>query len=387
MRQLTILLPSRMPKFIPRLLFIISYLSFIISTTPTLAQTEISEFRPGVTMDGVNYFLPKTVFEVVLVAEKAVTTPGEFAAYSDRYLRQPHVPTTESTTWTLKSISLMPYGVPDPTKAYNIKVKAKTTAPLVSLTDDGLLLSINTEAEAEPAPELPKAVPAPKAVNGRDHMTHEILAAGSTAKMAQLTAEEIYEIRDSRNALIRGEADNTPKDGAQLKLMLDNLDQQLHALESLFKGQTLTSTEVMSFDYEPQRPQVSPEGETSDGPATSQRRLLCRFSRRLGLVADDDLSGDPIWITITPTGNLPQRTSDPEADKKKQKMEQGVYVNVPATARVTIATAQQTLLTADVPICQLGTTEVLSDALFNKRTDTHVTIHQHTGNVKRLWQE
>lgn len=356
----------------------------LVGAVPVQAQTEIEEFRPGVTLEGVNYFLPKTVFEVVLVAEKAVTVPGEFAAYSDRYFRQPNVPTIESTTWTLKNITLMPYGVPDSTKAFNIKVKAKTTAPLVSLSDDGLLLSINTEAEAEPTPELPKAVPAPKAVNGRDYMTHDILSAGSTAKMAQLTAEEIYEIRDSRNALIRGEADNTPKDGVQLKLMLDNIDQQLFALESLFKGQTLTSTEVLNFDYEPACPQASPEGE---GSSTTQRQLLCRFSRRLGLVAPDDLSGEPIWITITPSGNLPPQTKDPETDKKKMKMEQGVCVNVPATAKVTIAMAQQTLLTADVPICQLGTTEILSDALFNKRTDTHVTIHQHTGNVKRLWQE
>ena len=351
---------------------------------PALAQTEISEFQPGVTLDGVNYFLPKTVFEVVIVAEKAVTTPGEFAPYADRYLRQPNVPMIESATWTLKSITLMPYGVPDPAKAYSIKVKSKTAAPLVSLTDNGLLLSVNAEAAADPAPELPKAVPAPKPVNGRDFMTHDILAAGSTAKMAQLTAEEIYEIRDSRNALIRGEADNTPKDGAQLKLMLDNIDQQLFALESLFKGQTLTSTEILDFDFEPQLPAASEDNTATDA---TQRHLLCRFSQRLGLVAADDLSGEPIWITITPTGNLPQRTNDPDVEKKKQKMEQGVYVNMPATAKVTIATTQQTLLSAEVPICQLGTTEVLSEDLFNKHLDTHVTIHQNTGNVKRLWQE
>lgn len=357
-------------------------LLLLLLATPAVAQTEISQFRPGSTLDGVNYFLPKTVFEVVLVAEKAVTKPGEFADYSDRYLRQPDVPTAETTTWTLKSISLIPYGVPDPSKAFSIKVKSKTSAPLVSLTDDGLLLSINTEAEPEPTPELPKSVPAPAPVNGRDHMTHEILSAGSTAKMAQLTAEEIYEIRDSRNALVRGEADNTPKDGTQLKLMLDNLDQQLYALESLFKGQTLTSTEVMSFDFEPAAIQT-PE----DQAAATERQLLCRFSRRLGLVDADDLSGEPIWITVTPTGSLPQIETNPETEKKKQKMEQGVYVNVPANAKVTIATAQQTLLTSEVPVCQFGTTEVLSDALFNKHFDTHVTIHQQTGNVKRLWQE
>ena len=352
--------------------FIICCLLFVL--TPCAAQTEIEPFRPGSTLDGVNYFLPKTTFRIVLVAEKTVTIPGEFAPYADRYLRLKDVPTAESTTWTLKSLSLIPIGVPDSTKAYNIKVKSKTSAPLVSLTDDGLLIGINTEVSPEPAPVLPAVEPAPKAVNGRDFMTHDILAAGSTAKMAQLTAEEIYDIRDSRNALIRGEADNTPKDGAQLKLMLDNLDQQLHALESLFKGQELTSTEVITFDYEP----------VISNPESDNRQLLCRFSQRLGRVDADDLSGEPLWLTIKAVGSLPQAVDDPAVAKKKAKLEQGVYVNVPQRAQVTIATASQSLLTAEVPVCQLGTTEVLSDALFNKKLETRVTLHQQTGSVKNL---
>lgn len=343
-------------------------------STIAAAQTEVSAFRPGVTIDGVNYFLPKTVLRVVMVAEKTVTLPGEFAPYADRYLRQADVPTVESTSWTLKSLSLIPIGVPDSTKAYNIKVKAKTSAPLVSLTDDGLLIGINTEVEQELAPALPASVAAPKAVNGRDFMTHDILAAGSTAKMAQLTAEEIYDIRDSRNALIRGEADNTPKDGAQLKLMLDNLDQQLHALESLFKGQQLTSTEVISFDYEP----VFTAGDADN------RQMLCRFSQRLGLVDADDLSGEPLWLTIKAVGSLPQVVDDPDAAKKKAKMEQGVYVNQPQRAQIVISDARQALLTTEIPVCQLGTTEVLSDALFNKKMETRVTLHQNTGSVKNI---
>ncbi len=349
---------------------------FILSifTLSAAAQTEVEVFRPGVTLDGVNYFLPKTSFRIVIVAEKTVTVPGEFAPYADRYLRLKDVPTVESTTWTMKTLSLIPIGVPDSTKAYNIKVKSKTSAPLVSLTDDGLLIGINTEVSPEPAPVLPAAVAAPKAVNGRNFMTHDILAAGSTAKMAQLTAEEIYDIRDSRNALIRGEADNTPKDGAQLKLMLDNLDQQLHALESLFKGQELTSTEVITLDYEPQI--TNPEGDN--------RQLLCRFSQRLGLVDTDDLSGEPLWLTVKAVGLLPQAVDDPAVAKKKAKLEQGVYVNMPQRAQVTISTATQTLLTTELPICQLGTTEVLSDALFNKKMETRVTLFQQTGSVKNL---
>lgn len=351
-------------------------LALLLPVLPAVAQTEVTPFRPGVTTEGVCYFLPKTVFEVVLTAEKAVTKPGEFAAYSDRYLRQPGVPTTESTEWTLKSIALMPYGAPDSTKAYSIKLRAQTSAPLVSLTDEGLLLGINKRVEQEAVPELPKGTPAPKEINGRDFMTQEILAAGSTAKMAQLTAEEIYDLRESRNALIRGEADNTPKDGMQLKLMLDNLAAQTEALESMFKGQTLTSTEVMSFDFEP----------SADATLLGTRQLLCRFSRRFGLVATDDLSGDPVWITIKPLGSLPKPVEQPANGKKKVKAkpEQGVFVNIPQRVQVVISTPTQTLLTSEAYICQLGVTEVLSDALFNKKMQTRVTLYQHTGSVKDI---
>ena len=352
-----------------QILFLISYFLFVISSSVS-AQTEIAPFRPGVTPEGVNYFLPKTVFEVVLTAEKTVTKPGEFADYADRYLRQSGVPTEEMVEWNLKAVSLFAYGVPDSTKAYSIKLNPKTSAPLVSLTDDGLLLGVNTEVLPEPVPDLPKQIPAPQPLNGRDYMTHDIISAGSTAKMAQLTAEEIYDIRDSRNALIRGEADNMPKDGAQLKLMLENLDQQSRGLETLFKGQKLTSTEVMSFDYEP-------ASTLEDG---GTRQLLCRFSRWLGLVDSDDLSGEPIWITIKPLNTLPAT----QAARKKAKMEQGLYVNQPMRVQVIIATAKQTLLKTDVPVAQLGTVEVLSDALFNRKMDTHVILYQHTGSVKSL---
>lgn len=341
---------------------------------PSMAQTEVAPFRPGVTLEGVNYFLPKTVFEIILTTEKTVTKPGEFAAYADRFLRRKDVPTEESTQWTIKNVALLAYGVPDSSKAYTIQLKPKTSAPLVSLTDDGLLLGVNKQVLPEAIPPLPQGVPAPKPVNGHDFMTREILTAGSTAKMAQLTAEEIYDLRESRNSLIRGESENMPKDGAQLKLMLDNLDQQIAALETLFKGQMLTSTEVLSFDFEP--------GTDIDENGTKQ--MLCRFSRRLGLVDTDDLSGEPLWITIKPVGTFPASSDNEAVAKKKAKMEQGLYVNQPRRAQVTIVSAAQTLLTTEVPIAQLGTTEILSSVLFNKKMETRVTIHQQTGSVREI---
>ena len=129
---------------------------------------------------------------------------------------------------------------------------------------------------------------------------------------------------------------------------------------------------MLSFDFEP----------TLEG--AGEKQLLCRFSRKLGLVAADDLSGEPIWITVKPVGSMPAVVNDAEIAKKKAKMEQGLYVNQPRRAQITIFTAQQTLLTTELPVAQYGTTEVLSDALFNKKLETSVTLHQHTGSVKEI---
>lgn len=343
---------------------------FCCSSLAIQAQTDVSDFVPGSTLEGVSYFLPKTAFRVTVVTEKTVTKPGDFYKYANRYLRLSDVPTEEKTEWGIKSIKLEPFGVPDKNKAYSIKIKSKTVAPLVGLSNDGILLSINTEATEEVLPELPEPIPAAKLDNPRSYMTKEILAAGSTAKMAELCAEEIYDLRESRNALIKGEADNTPKDGAQLQLMLSQLDKQVEALESLFKGTQQTSTEVTSFNYLPE--------EESD------KEILFRFSQKLGIVDADDLAGAPIYVSVKCTGTLPKKEVDEETAKKKAKMEKGVYYNIPLRTKVTVFNSQQEFFTTELPMGQFGIVEILSNLLFDKLATTKVTFFQTSGGTKDI---
>lgn len=334
------------------------------------AQTDVSKFVPGSTLEGVSYFLPKTAFRVTIITEKTVTKPGDFYKYANRYLRLPNVPAEESVAWSIKSIKLEPFGVPDKEKAYSIKIKSKTVAPLVGLSSDGILLSINTEAEEEFLPELPDAVPAAKLEDPRSFMTQEMLAAGSTAKMAELCAEEIYDLRDSRNALIKGEADNTPKDGAQLQLMLNQLDKQTAALESMFKGTQQTSTEVTSFNFLPNQ--------------ETDKEILFRFSQKLGIVDADDLAGAPVYVSVKCMESLPKTEMDEDIAKKKAKMEKGVFYNVPARTKVSIFNNQQEFCTTELPMGQFGVVEILSNMLFDKQATTKVTFFQSTGGTKDI---
>jgi len=336
------------------------------------AQTVVEPFVPGSTLEGVSYFLPRTAVRITVVAEKTITRPGDFNKYAERYLRLQNVPQTQSTAWEIRSINMEPFGKPDKQKAYSIKIKSKTVAPLVGLSRDGLLLSINADAEEETLPALPQGEKGPAPVNPRAFMTQEILAAGSTAKMAELCAQEIYDLRESRNALIKGEADNTPKDGEQLKLMLEQLDQQTAALESLFRGTQQSSTEVFSFTYDP----------TKD----SARDILFRFSKKLGVVDADDLAGEPVYISVERMESLPETQPNEQTSKKKEKMERGVYYNVPARMKLTIDYGQKKLADLETPMGQFGVVEILSNTLFDKKATTRVTFFQNTGGTKDVME-
>ncbi len=336
------------------------------------AQTEVSTYQPGVTIDGVTYFLPRTALRITVEAEKTVVTPGELNKYAFRYLRLENVPTEPKTTWTLKSITVEPYGKPDKKKAYSIALKSHTIAPMVSLTKDGILLSINAEKAETTLPALPQGTPAAQLPNARQYMGQEILSAGSTAKMAELCAQKIYDTRESRNDLIQGEASNAPKDGAQLQIMLDQLDTQAGALQQLFAGAVQTSTEVFCVNYDP--------SEETD------KEVLFRFSSSAGVVDKDDLLGEPVYIAIKNTGNLPRSESNADADKKKARMDKGVYYNVPAREVITIRDARREYCSAEVSMGQFGNVEVLSDALFDKKTTTKVFFYQENGAVERVEQ-
>lgn len=353
--------------------FILSIIYCLLSISlSATAQTEVEPFVPGSTLEGVCYYLPRTAFRVTVIAEKTTTRPGDFYKYADRYLRLKDVPTEESIKWTLKSVTLEPFGKPDKSKAYSIKLKGKTVAPLVGLSRDGLLLSINCDAQESFLPDLPKPEKGQAPENPRTYMTQEMLAAGSSAKMAELCAQEIYDIRDSKNALIRGEADNTPKDGAQLKLMLDQLDKQAAVLESLFSGTSQTDTEVFSLFYDPQQ--------------ESDRDVLFRFSQKLGVLDADNLAGEPVIATLKALETIPTAVASEETAKKRAKMEQGVYYNIPVRTKVTVKYDDQEFVNMETSMAQFGIVEVLSNTLFDKKTTTQVTFFQTTGGTKDVME-
>ncbi|MBQ8988452.1 MAG: DUF4831 family protein [Prevotella sp.] len=352
-----------------RLLFVL--FTFNFSLFISFAQTASTYYQPGVTSEGAVYFLPKTAVNITIQVEKTTYTPGDFCKYSERYLRIKGVSPTPSVNYRITAIREEAVAKPDTTKGFAVKFDAKTSATNVRLSDDGILLAINAEPNKQPKGKPFVAAPRPVNVNPRQYMSEEILAAGSTAKMAELTAQDIYEIRESRNLLIRGQADNMPKDGEQLRLMLNQLDLQDHAMTSLFTGTTVKDTTEYTLT-------IVPDKDIS-------RQVLFRFSQKLGLVEKDDLAGVPYYITIEDLKTIP--AAEPIDPKKKSKQAQGVYVNIPGRLRSTISNSQETIVSSEFPAGQFGNVELLSGALFNKRYTTHLWLNPLSGAVDKLEAE
>lgn len=356
-----------MKRLLIALSIIICQLSF--SSTGAQAQTQVSGYAPGVTPDGATFFLPKTAIRISVLAEKTTYTPGEYAAYAQRFLRLNNISTETSESYRVISISQTAIGVADTTKAYTVKFSPKTAAINVALAQDGTLLAINGEAKEQVLPQPFQAAPKMLLPDPHRFQNQEILAAGSLAKMAQLTAEEIYDLRENRSLLIKGQADFMPQDGQQMKLMLNQLDQQDRALTSMFAGTTVSDTTEYVFYVVPDK---DIEGQT-----------LFRFSRHFGLVDADDLSGAPYTIAVTDLKSVPMAAP---ANKKK-KAENGLYYNVPGRLRSVISQGTTILSQEEMPAAQFGHVELLVGDLFNKHYGTHLWLDPVTGAINKLEAE
>ena len=367
---------------------------------PSVAQTIVKNYEPGVSKDGIVYFLPKTAVDITLTAAKISYMPGELCSYADRYMRLTDVSDKEDVHYELLSANIAYHAVADESKCYHIAFNNNSIAPQVALSDEGTLLSICAgELFAMSSEEVntPTTEARWEVKDARDYMTEEMLMATSKAKLAELVAREIYEIRESKNSLIRGESDYMPSDGEGLKLMIDNLQKQEDALLKLFTGATTREITSKTFSY-------LPEGNTT-------KHVAARFSRKLGILDADDMAGAPIYLDVknlnpnadpttglTPTVQKKQQAltvrkikknpikelNDSTNTRGKVNYYDGIVYNLPAKANVRVYTPNNVFVDETASIPQFGTTETLSAKLFGKKATTKVQLNPITGALLRI---
>ncbi len=326
---------------------------------------------------GVNYFLPKT--ELIIHAEytKVTTKTGPYYKYAEKYLGVTNAVTEDKVYYTLEKVTVIPKGIPDKNQSYLVEFKSGTTAPFVYLTQDGLICTINADYEPveDKSADKPQASASKPAINPQSVYSEELLMAGSTAKMAEIAAKQIYRLRESRTDIITGEAENRPPDGEAMKIVLQQLESQENALTSQFTGTTTTQT--LTHDVN-----LLPEGDL-------EKQILFRFSKYLGVVKSDDLSGSPVYLNLknTTEKEVPADPKEAEKIQKEKEKAKGIFYNKPGKAKIEVYFGNNKLYSGDIQIAQFGDTQILAPNIFeDKKAPVKVYFYPETGAVKQIIQ-
>jgi hypothetical protein len=201
--------------------------------------------------------------------------------------------------------------------------------------------------------------------------TEEYFNAANITKKAEILAKQIYKLREYRTDLLTGEADNAPRDGEGLNIVLSNLEAQEKALVELFLG----TTSVESFDAEFELEPIS----------DIEKEVLFRFSKYNGIVDPDDLSGSPVYINVN---NL-NITEDPVPvdPKRKPKESQSIVYNIPGQATVEVFYGINSIYKNTFLIAQFGRKQILAPSLFDdKKSNVKVYFYPETGAIKQIIQ-
>lgn len=340
-------------------------LSAILLAAASMAAAT-AQNAPG----GVTYFLPKTAVEIALRIEKTTYTPGRLAEYSEIYFKKA-ADTKPRVSYRIVGVDFRPTAVPDSAKMFSVMIDKKHSIVSLDCDRNGVLMAINDKARPTAQPTAFKPAPKPAALNPEDYMSQDILSSGNLPTMARLVAQEIYDIRDSRNQLSRGEADFMPKDGEQLKLMLAQLNTQEQALTQVFQGTTERDTTEQVVTVIPTK------GE--------KKMLAFRFSRHFGLTANDDLAGAPYYAVVDDEHIIDELPAT--GDGKKQKDDLQIGVSLPGKIKLSLTADGRTIAQYSTYAAQFGRVEMLSGALWGKKITSHIVLNPVTGNVVSLKSE
>ena len=355
--------------------YYIGLLSLAIATTLT-AQTTVKMNAVKANDYGVAYTLPQTVIKIKADATKTTRTAGEYYEYAERFLNISNPIRESEVIYTLDELEATTIGIPDKTNSYLVEFKSNSTAPYVTLTQDGMICAINADAELNK--EKPNntlvAIPEPLP-NPRSFLTEEILRAGSKAKQAELVAKLILQLRETKTNILTGEADNMPPDGEAYKLVMAHIDRQEKALTSMFAGTEIT--ESLSRDFT-----VNILDKNLD------KDIIFRFSKKLGFVASNDLSGAPVSLTLINKEPKEAPILSPKDEKDlEKKFSKGIIYNIPAKASLKIDYNNKSLVNKEIDVAQFGTKEVLTPQMFeNNKLPVKVIFYPELGAIKQIIQ-
>jgi hypothetical protein len=317
------------------------------------------------------YYMPKNELAITLHYTVVDEEPGIFYQYAKRYLGAKQVITESKRSCVLTHVSTELLTSADTNRAYKITAGQGIKEQLISLSDDGRLLGYNVAIEEATELQLFSGKAESYCIENEVLMPllEEQFVASSTAKMAEGAAKLIYRLRETRLNLLAGEVEHVPADGKSMELVLAELEKQEQALVELFVGKKKVSSGSKTLRYKPEE--------------CVYDAVLCRFSLHSGVVDANDLSGEPLYISVDATQEMVQPLV--EENSKAPALSQ-LYYNLPGEADVVLKYKGEEWMRAHYQIAQLGVAIPLAKQWFTGKDIPVIRLNPETGNILSIEQ-
>ena len=335
----------------------------VVAALTSAAQT------PQVGKNQVEYYLPRTVLQIELMAEHTSFKAGPYAAFAKKYLGI-EVGLKDSESYTLKAASIMPYVEPDPETKKVVTISSKSSAEsFFKYRSGGFLITSNdnafqnvqwfaplkAEGKIEDVPAVSnfttKETELFMALQVQDRVEPKPVKQSYTvAKDLEMKAYEtsllINKLRAKRMDLISGESDEE-LDGNSVKAIIEEINRLERTYLEQFTGRSVKDTVNAKFYFLPDKSQLN--------------RVAFRLSDQSGIVSPD-LQGKPYNIKIENAG---EAISTVPFDKYAEIPKNTVITRKPVTVMVKLMDGDHTLLQQRMPIWQLS--EVIQQPLDGKK--------------------
>jgi hypothetical protein len=329
---------------------------------------------------GIVYSLPRTGVRIFVEVSQEKYYHGPYYEYAQKYLGIKGAPATDFENWTITGIKVKSYGEPDPGEIHKASGQF---ASLLSLSEDGMLIGINSKTKGEGrevfTSEFTKDLDVPKQL-WPDLSMHSFLTEKDSARRtgesfksfeekAAEAAHDILKLRKRKALALADNYDKLPPDGKAYQVMVEELDKIIDEYTALFIGKSYKANHKYTFE-------IVPDNKGVKG------LVAFRFSNTSGVLPESNVSGKPVMIEIEPNTDIVKNGTQASAPVPGETSTNGVYYRIPGIAVAKVLYGGEVLAQARLSIAQFGVVTALPDALLNG--DYSIELHKVTGAIERI---
>jgi len=334
----------------------------------------------GVFQGGVIYSLPRTGIRILVEASQEKFFHGPYYEYASKLLGIKNASSSDGENWKITDLKMETFGTPDPAEVHKAK---GAVASMLSLSDEGVLLGINSSVKGEPTKnyttdftptvEIPREIWTELSMHSflekKDSVKHSGDKIKSFEEKAAEAAQDIMKLRKRKAMLLAAKYDNLPPDGEAYKVVVDELNKILANYETLFVGKTFSTSHKYVFELVP------------DSKA-NKAVVAFRFSAAAGILPETNISGKPILLELDPNADLAKNSEQKGAPVAGETSANGLFYRSPGAVVARLLNGSDVLAQARLAMAQFGVVTPFPDGLVNG--DYSIEIHPVTGAIKRI---